>query len=146
VIVTLDTGILVRATSRSHGPARRLLEAIAGDVAHTLALSPFIVGEVGKALCYPRMTALLRVTQEEIDAHLRYLRGVCLLVEPPRGIPVVLTDPDDDPVVYTAIGAGADVLCTRDRDFYAPNVIAFCRRYAIEIMDDLQLLSNLGAY
>jgi putative PIN family toxin of toxin-antitoxin system len=125
VILTLDTAILVRATFRSHGPAGRLLAAIAANPAHVLALSPFIVGEVGKVLSYPRMTRLLHITPDEIEAHLAYLRTVARLVELPSGIPVVLTDPNDDPIVYTAVGAGANVLCTRDRNFYAPNVIAF---------------------
>ena len=145
MIITLDTGVLVRATLRSHGPAHRLLEAIAADPAHVLALSPFIIGEVGKALSYPRMAALLGITPEEIDTHIAYLRTVSRLVEPPAGIPVVLNDPEDDPVVYTAIGACADVLCTRDRHFYAPNVIALCQRYKIDVMDDVQLLSKLRA-
>jgi predicted nucleic acid-binding protein len=105
VIITLDTAILVRATFRSQGPARRLLEEIAKDASHVLALSPYIVGEVGKALSYSRMTELLQITPEEIAAYLTYLRSVARLVEPPGGIPVVLNDPDDDPIVYTAIGA-----------------------------------------
>ena len=144
MIVTLDTGVLVRATSRSHGPARRLLQEIAGNSAHVLALSPFILGEVGKVLSYPRLGEVLHITPEEIDDHLAYLRRVCRLVEPGLGLPVVLTDPDDDPVVYTAVGSGASVLCTRDRDFYAPNVTAFCRRYNIDVKDDIQLLAALN--
>ena len=145
MIVTLDTGILVRATSRSHGPARRLLQKLAANSAHVLALSPFIIGEVGKALSYPRLSETLRITPEDIHGHLTYLRRVCRLVEPGLGLPVVLSDPDDDPVVYTAVGSGANVLCTRDRDFYAPNVIAFCQRYAIDVMDDVQMLAKLDA-
>jgi predicted nucleic acid-binding protein len=109
VIVTLDTGVLVRATSRSHGPARCLLQEIAANSAHVLALSPFIIGEVGKALSYRRLSEVLRITPEEISEHLTYLRRICHLVEPGLGLPVVLTDPDDDPVVYTAAGSGANV-------------------------------------
>jgi hypothetical protein len=45
-------------------------------------------------------------------------------------VPVVLNDPA--PAVYTAVGGGASVLFSRDRDFYAPNVIAFCRRYRVK--------------
>jgi hypothetical protein len=47
VIVTLDTGILVGATNRASGPARRLLMLLAPDPSHVVALSPFILGEVG---------------------------------------------------------------------------------------------------
>jgi putative PIN family toxin of toxin-antitoxin system len=144
MIVTLDAGILVRATFRSSGPARRLLQILSENPSHTLALSPFILGEVGKVLSYPRMSALLGVSAEEIAGHVNYLRGVCRLVDVAIGLPIVLTDPNDDPVVYAAIGAGADVLCTRDRDFYSPNVKAYCAKYGVAIMDDVELLKKLG--
>jgi putative PIN family toxin of toxin-antitoxin system len=145
MILTLDTGILVRATSRSNGPARRLLGKIANNASDLLVLSPFILSEVGKVLAYSRMQQVLQITAEEIEEHVAYLRSVSRLVEPEVGMPVVLNDPNDDPVIYTAIGAGADVLCARDRDFYASNVIAFCQRYELAIMDEIQLLSKLDA-
>jgi putative PIN family toxin of toxin-antitoxin system len=145
VIVTLDTGILVRATARSAGPAKRLVQELANNPTHTLVLSSFILGEVGKVLAYPRMTATLGITPEEIHQHVAYLRRICRIVEAGVGMPVVLNDPDDDPVVYTAVGGGASVLCCRDRDFYAPNVITFCRRFGIEVMDEIQLLKVLNA-
>jgi hypothetical protein len=50
---------------------------------------------------------------------------------------------NDDPVLYTAVAAGADVLCVKDRDFYDPNVMAFCKRQDIELMDDIALLRLL---
>jgi putative PIN family toxin of toxin-antitoxin system len=143
VIITIDTGILVRATLRSNGPARRLLHTIANSSTHQLALSPFILSEVGKVLAYSRMQKVLQITTEEIHAHVAYLRRIARIVDVEIGIPVVLNDPKDDPVVYTAVGAGADVLCARDRDFYARNVIGFCHRYKIDVMDEIRLLEKL---
>jgi putative PIN family toxin of toxin-antitoxin system len=140
MIVTADTGILVRATARSNGPARRLLGVIANDPANVLAVSPFILAEVGKALSYPHMQRVLGITPDEIHEHVAYIRTISRVVEPTMGTPVVLTDPQDDPVLYTAVSAGADVLCTRDRGFYLPNAIAFCRRYDMEIMNEIELL------
>jgi hypothetical protein len=35
-------------------------------------------------------------------------------------------------------------LCVRDRHFYEPAVVAFCRREDIRIMDDLALLELLS--
>ncbi len=90
MIFTLDAGILVRATVRSNGPARKLLQRIADDPSHVLVLSPYILGEVGKALSYSPIQRVLRITPEEIRDHLEYLRGVSRLVEPPIGLPVVL--------------------------------------------------------
>lgn len=143
MIITLDTGILARASFRSDGPARRLLQEIASRPQHVLALSPFILGELGQTLAYSPVADRLRLTPEEIHDHLTFLRRVARIVEPPRGLPVVLTDPDDDPIIYTAVGAGANVLCTRDRAFYTNHVLTFCRSYSIDVMDDLQLLAIL---
>jgi predicted nucleic acid-binding protein len=90
MIITLDTGILVRATARSNGPARRLLQKIANDSSHILAISPFILGEVGKALAYSKLSGVLHITPEEIDEHVDRLRRISRVVEPDLGIPVVL--------------------------------------------------------
>ncbi len=106
-----------RSTSRSNGPARRLLGIIAENPSHLLVLSPYILGEVGKTLAYSKLQQILQITPEEIYEHVAYLRRIARVVEPELGGPVVLNDPKDDPVVYTAIAAGADVLCARDRDF-----------------------------
>jgi putative PIN family toxin of toxin-antitoxin system len=106
-------------------------------------LSPYILGEVGKVLSYPRMQALYKLSDLDIENHVGYLRSICRIFDPASGLPVVLTDPNDDPVLYTAVAAGADVLCTMDRDFYDPNVVAFCKRQDIELMDDIALLRLL---
>jgi putative PIN family toxin of toxin-antitoxin system len=143
VIVTLDTGILIRATARSNGPARRLVQIIANTPSHVLALSPFILDEAARVLTYPRLQQALGITSEGIREHLRYPRGVARIVDPDLGDAVVLNDPNDDPVVYTAVAAGAQVLCACDRHFYAPNVIAFCQQYRLEIMNDIGLLAKL---
>ena len=144
MIITLDSGILVRATKRSGGPARRLVDIIAADPHHVIALSPFILGEVGKVLAYPRMQALYGLSADEIHDHVRYLESIARIVEPEMGVPVVLSDPHDDPVIYTAVSAGADVLCVRDRGFYARNVLTFCEHNDIRVMDELGLLKLLA--
>lgn len=144
MIVTADAGILARATSRSNGPARRLLQKIADNPSHQLAISPYILGEVGKTLSYSKLQQILQISPEEIHEHVSFLRRIARFVEPEVGVPVVLNDPKDDPIVYAAIAAGADVLCVRDRDFYLPNVIGFCHQHGVEIMDEIKLLSKLG--
>jgi putative PIN family toxin of toxin-antitoxin system len=143
MIVTCDASILVRATKRSSGPARKLIDSLAGNPEHIIALSPFILGEVGRVLSYPRMQALYGLSAVEIRDHVEFLSGISRLVEPQIGLPVVLDDPDDDPVVYTAVAAGADVLCTKDRHFYQPDVLAFCAQEDIRVMDDVNLLKLL---
>ena len=58
------------------------MELLVNDPKHTIALSPYILGEVGRS-------------RSAGD----------------------LSDPKDDEVFYTAVAAGADALCTRDRHF-----------------------------
>lgn len=143
MIVTFDSGILVRATRASSGPARALVELISESSRHKMVLSPFIIGEVGKVLAYPRLMERLKLTPDGIHDHLAYLRRISSSIEPARGIPVVLTDPNDDPIVYTAVAAGADVLCALDRDLHSPNVVRFCQSHGIAVMTDLELLTHL---
>jgi hypothetical protein len=76
MIVTLDASILVRATKRAAGSARRVVDVLAADAGHVIALSSFILGEVGKVLSYPRMRALYKLNDDEIENHVRFLRSV----------------------------------------------------------------------
>jgi putative PIN family toxin of toxin-antitoxin system len=142
--ITPDTGILVRMNVRAKGPARRLLEMILAGP-HQLVLSEFLLDETARALRYPRLQNLYNLSTEDIDEHILRLRERADLVTPVVYKLVVLTDPNDDPVVYTAVAGGTDVLCTLDRHFYAAEVVAFCRDRGIEVMNDVDLLRKLDA-
>jgi len=140
--IVLDTNILVRANIKTQGPARNLLLKIAyGD--HVLIASPFLLREVERALAYPRLQELWRLSLKDIQEHLQFLVRISELVHPVIGAPVVLTDPNDDPVVYAAVYGQPDVLCTLDRDFFEPEVVAFCRNPGISILNDVELLQKL---
>lgn len=142
--ITPDTGILVRMNAKATGPARRLLEMILTGP-HELILSEFLLEEMARVLHYPRMQKLYKLTAEEIAEHVQLLRGRADLASPVVYNPVVLADSNDDPVVYTAVAGRADVLCALDRDFYAAEVVTFCRERGIEIMNDVELLRKLSA-
>ena len=94
-------------------------------------------------LRYPRMHKLYQLTSEDIAEHIQLLRARADLVSPVIYESVVLADPDDDPVVYTAVEGQADVLCTLDRDFYAAGVVSLCGQRGIAIMNDVALLRKL---
>lgn len=140
--ITPDTAILVRANVKATGSAKELLRLI-GKTGARLVLSPFLLTEVRRALRYPRLQALYRLSEEDIAEHLRYLESLADVVAPAEGPPVVLKDPDDDPVVYTAVAGQADIICTIDRHFFEPNVLAFCARQRILLMTDVELLHAL---
>ena len=68
------------------------------------------------------------------------------LVEPVVLAPLAFSDPDDDPVLYTAADGGADILCTRNtRHFSTPTVRAFCEKRGIRVMTDIEILRELFA-
>jgi len=142
VRVVLDTGVLVRANAKSRGPARELLMAIL-DGPHELVISAFLLEETARVLRYPRLLARHGLSEPEIEDHLDFLRRISELVDVAVGKPVVVSDPDDDPVLYTAVDGHANVLCTLDRDFFQPGVIAFCRGRHIAVMTDVELLRLL---
>jgi putative PIN family toxin of toxin-antitoxin system len=98
---------------------------------------------VKRTLSYPRLQTQYSLTEAEIQEHVDLLQRVATIVEPLISEPIILSDPKDDPVLFTAVQGRADVLCTRDRDFYVPEVIAFCRQRGIEVMGEVELLNRL---
>lgn len=140
--VVLDTNILVRANIKAQGPAREaLIKIISGN--HVLITSPFLLREVERALAYPRLQKLWRLSAEDIQEHVQFLFKVSELVIPLVGGPIVVKDPNDDPVIYTATSGKADVLCSLDSDLREAGVVAFCRNQGIEILTDVELLQRL---
>lgn len=139
---TLDSNILVRAVTSPRGPALRLLDLILGS--HSLVLSWFILDEVERVLLYPRIQARYRITALEAARFTGNLADAAHLVEPIIVAPVTLSDPADDPVLYTAADGMADVLCTLNtRHFSTPDAQAFCKERGIRVMTDLEVLREL---
>jgi putative PIN family toxin of toxin-antitoxin system len=143
--IVLDTNILVRANVNARGPARELLQLILASPRHVLLLSPFLLQELERVFSYERVRVSSKLTDEEIAEYLSYLRAkdVSEVVFPGPAPRVVPSDPDDDPVVHTAVVGQADALCTLNRDFYHPFVRNYCGERGVLIADDVELLSLL---
>jgi hypothetical protein len=72
------------------------------------------------------------------------LAAVAVLVEPVISKPVILADPADDQVLFTAIDGKAEILCTLNfRHFATPNVTALCVKHGLLVMTDLEALLRL---
>jgi putative PIN family toxin of toxin-antitoxin system len=143
--IVLDTNILVRANAKARGPARELLQLIVASPDHVLLLSPFLLQELERVFSYERVRVSSRLTDEEVAEYLSYLRAkdISKIVFPGPAPRVVPSDPDDDPVVHTAVIGRADALCTLNRDFYNPLVLDYCRERGVLIATDVDILGLL---
>jgi putative PIN family toxin of toxin-antitoxin system len=141
--VVLDSNVLVRATGHSSGPARavflRLLEP-----PHSLIASKHLLDELRRVLNYPRVRKVHGLSMERIEQHLADVAASAETVDLPVTLAsIVPHDPDDDPIVATAVYGRADVLCTRDRHLHRPKVVEYCQQFEIRILTDTGLLDEL---
>jgi putative PIN family toxin of toxin-antitoxin system len=144
VRVVLDTNILVRANPKAspQGLARDLLLTIVSGP-HVLILSSAILIEVTRVLTYPHLQARWPLSDEAIVQYLGFLEAAGVVAELPEVFPAVVSDPDDDPILQTAIVGKADVLCSRDVAFRHEVVERVCTAHRIRVLDDITLLQEL---
>jgi predicted nucleic acid-binding protein len=71
------------------------------------------------------------------------LAEAAFLVTLPAETPAIVSDPDDDPILQTAIAGRADVLCSRDRAFRAAAVDLVCAAHEVRVLDDIELMREL---
>ena len=140
--IVLDTTILVRANESSQGLARQLLlEIVTGR--HTLLLCTEILFELARVLRYPRMQALHGLPESRIYDYIGFLREVSELVTLNPLLSIPIRDVNDIVVVQTALIGEADVICTKDEDFFDPGMTRFLTRVGVSVMDDVTLMQRL---
>jgi putative PIN family toxin of toxin-antitoxin system len=142
VRIVVDTTILVRATEASHGPARELLLRIIED-RHTMVLSNEMLYELARVLRYPRLLKLYALTEERVYEYITLLRAVAEVVPLSPLLPAPIRDINDIVVAQTAILGEAEVLCTRDKDFYERDAARFLQDAGVTVLDDIALLHRL---
>jgi uncharacterized protein len=144
VRVVLDTNILVRAnpTVSPQSLARDLLLTVLAPP-HVLVLSSAILTEIERVLNYPHVQVRWALPAEVIAQYMSLLQDAGALVDLPKTFPAVVSDPDDDLVLQTAIAGRADILCSRDGAFREENVERVCSAHRIRIVDDISLLHEL---
>ncbi len=110
-----------------------------------LVLSNWILDELRRVLGYPRVAAIHRLDEGEVDEFLNGLEQIADMLQlqeeddPQR----VVSDAKDVPILQTAVLGRAEVLCTRDRHLYEPSALEYCHQYGIEVVDDIDLLTRL---
>lgn len=142
--VVLDTNMLVRAAYSLAGPAAELLDELSRPE-HTIVVFEFLLNELSRVLRYPRVRSLHGFSDAEIDRNVASLAASSFTValDPLAIDKVVGPDPDDDPVVATAVVGRADVICTRDKHLFQPRVLEYCGDRGIQMLRDVDLLALL---
>ena len=123
----------------SQGLARQLLlDIVTGR--HTLLLCNEILYELAKSLRYPRMRALHGLPETRIYDYVGFLREASQLVILNPLLSVPIRDVNNIVVVQTAIIGEANVICTKDEDFFDPGITRFMTKLGISVMDDVTLM------
>ena len=78
-----------------------------------------------------------------IAEYIFFLQDAGAVVDLPKTFPAVVSDPDDDLVLQTAIAGKANILCTRDNAFRSQSVEQVCAAHGIRMVDDIALLQEL---
>lgn len=142
--IVLDTNVLARAAQPTSGPARDVLIRCTEDP-HVLLLSAFILAELHRVLRYERVRQVHGLDDFGVDQYIAHVEaaGVTVALPAASTIPIVGADPEDDPIIQTAVAGQADILCTRDRHLYHADVTAYCRSHGITVIDDVELLARM---
>ncbi len=140
--IVLDATVLVRAHPRSNSAGRKVLSSLLQG-GHTLLLSNAIIAETIRVLRYPRLQKLYALTEEQLYDYTRFLQDVSETVIIDAVCNAPLRDPNDLHVMQTAERGDADVLCSNDRDFHEPGILAWCAVRGIHVSNEKSLLALL---
>jgi len=109
VKVVLDTSTLIAAHISRAGVCSEPMEDVL--LYHELVLSEYILEELARTL-----RDKFEYPEQDVRAVLAFLKSACLLVEPASLPPDSCRDPEDIPILGTAVAGNADLLVTVDRD------------------------------
>ena len=140
--IVLDTTILVRANEHSNGLARELLTNIV-ESKHTLLLSNEMLHELAKVLRYPRLQTFYDLSENLVFDSVDFLRRFAEIVTLNPLVIAPIRDVNDIFVMQTAIIGEADILCTKDDDFFGKPASEYLSKMGIEILDDITLMHRL---
>ncbi len=107
--IAIDTSVLIAAHISRAGVCAEMLEDVL--LHHELVISEFILEELGR-----KLLEKFNFPKSEIAQVAAFLRRSSIVVIPAELPPSVCRDPDDVPVLGTAVGGGCTLLISVDRD------------------------------
>jgi predicted nucleic acid-binding protein len=102
-----------------------------------------MLDELAKVLRYERLRKRYNLSDELRDDYLAFLRRSSDIVSLNPAVIAPIRDPNDVIVMQTAIIGQADVLCTRDKDFFEEPACEYLKKIGITVMNDIVLLRQL---
>jgi putative PIN family toxin of toxin-antitoxin system len=115
VRVLLDTNVLIAAFI-THGACHELFEHVARN--HRLISSKYILGELNEHLLHK-----FKFSKRDALEVSRLIREKAELVPPEPILPPPPIDPDDLPILGTAVAGGCDCLVTGDKELQELQVV-----------------------
>jgi predicted nucleic acid-binding protein len=100
-------------------------------------------GRLPLLMCIPRMLALHGLSESRVYDYVGFLRRVSEIIRPNPLLITPIRDINDTVVMQTAIIGEANVLCTKDQDFFEPPAEPFLREVGIVVLDDIDLMQRL---
>ena len=140
--IVLDTTILVRSNEHSRGLARELMLNIIGGE-HTLLISNEMLHELARVLRYPRLQAFYGLSEDLVFDYVNFLRQSAEIVTLDPLVAAPIRDVNDIVVMQTAIIGEADILCTKDEDFFENPAYEYLSKMGIAVVDDVDLIHLL---
>jgi putative PIN family toxin of toxin-antitoxin system len=115
VKVVLDTNVLLSGLMAPEGAPGRIPNAWF-DARFDVVMSVEQLGEIARALGYPKIHRKLGWDEQRIEQFIRQLYIRAEVIEPHSTSVEVPRDPKDATILATLIVSGADVLVSGDRD------------------------------
>jgi uncharacterized protein len=109
VRIALDSSVLIAAHISRAGVCAELLEDVL--LHHELVISGFILEELGR-----KLVEKFNFPRRDVDQVVAFLRRVSIVVEPADLPPDLCRDPNDLPVLGTAVAGACALLISVDRD------------------------------
>jgi putative PIN family toxin of toxin-antitoxin system len=99
--------------------------------------------ELAKVLRYPRLQAFYDLSEDLVFDYVNFLRRSSEIVTLDPLVTAPIRDVNDVIVMQTAIIGEADILCTRDEDFFEQPAREYLRKMGIAVLDDISLMHRL---
>jgi putative PIN family toxin of toxin-antitoxin system len=113
--VLLDTNIFLSGLISPDGVPGQIVQAWR-EAKFEIVLSEYVLEEIGRVLCYPKIKSRLKWDQKKIEQFLFLLKMKSVLIEP-LGIEAnVSRDKKDNPILSCFLASKADYLVTGDKD------------------------------